>query len=44
MEFTFPYITEGTGVEKLLTHVSRDAVDLIVKLLTYNPDNRITAS
>jgi renal tumor antigen len=44
MEFNFPYVAEGTGIAKLIPHVSPEATDLIVKLLVYNPDNRITAS
>ena len=43
MEFDFPR-AEGTGISKLITHASPDVQDLIVKLLVYNPDNRITAS
>ena len=29
MEFNFPYVAEGTGIPKLMAHVSPDAVDLI---------------
>lgn len=43
MEFDFP-ATEGTGILKLLPNASEEVKDLIVKLLVYNPDNRITAS
>ena len=43
MEFNFPPI-EGTGIAKLIPHASPEVQDLIVKLLMYNPDNRITAS
>lgn len=43
MEFNFPTV-EGTGIIKLIPHASTDVQDLIVKLLVYNPDNRITAS
>ena len=43
MEFNFPSV-EGTGIIKLIPHASTDVQDLIVKLLVYNPDNRITAS
>ena len=43
MEFDFPK-NEGTGILKLLQNASEDVKDLIVKLLVYNPDNRITAS
>mmetsp|Transcript_12809 Transcript_12809/g.9286 ORF Transcript_12809/g.9286 Transcript_12809/m.9286 type:complete len:215 (+) Transcript_12809:755-1399(+) len=44
MEFNFPQIENGTGIETLLPHASREVVDLLSKLLIYNPDNRITAS
>jgi len=29
---------------KLIPHASEEVKDLIIKLLTYNPDNRMTAS
>ena len=44
MEFDFPHVPEGTGIPKLIPHVSLEAQDLIQKLLIYNPDTRITAS
>jgi renal tumor antigen len=44
MEFNFAHVEQGTGIAKLLTNASPEAVDLILKLLVYNPDNRITAS
>lgn len=44
MEFDFPHVAEGTGIQKQMTHVSPEAYDLVSKLLTYNPDSRITAS
>jgi renal tumor antigen len=43
MDFDFEP-KEGTGIEKLIPHVSPDVVDLITKLLVYNEDNRITAT
>jgi renal tumor antigen len=43
MEFDFPK-NDGTGILKLLPNASEEVKDLIVKLLVYNPDNRITAS
>ena len=43
MEFNFPHV-EGTGIPKLIPQASPEVVDLIQKLLIYNPDNRITAS
>lgn len=42
MEFNFPK-KEGSGVAKLIPNVSPDASDVIVKLLIYNADNRMTA-
>lgn len=32
---------DGTGIAKLIPHVSPDCVDLIIKLLMYNPDDRL---
>lgn len=43
MEFNFPNV-EGTGIPKLIPHASPEVQDLIVQLLIYNPDHRITAS
>lgn len=34
---------EGTGVARLLPHVPPECVDLIQKLLVYNPDDRMSA-
>ena len=34
---------EGTGVEKLIMHISDEARDLICKMLLYNHEERITA-
>ncbi len=42
IDFNFPHIA-GTGIIQLIPHVSPDCQDLITKLLTYNPDERITA-
>jgi len=45
MDFNFPP-QEGTGIEKMIPHISKDApecVDLIVKLLAYNPEDRLSA-
>lgn len=42
MDFDFPPKT-GTGITKLLPHASPEALDLMVKLLTYNPDDRLSA-
>jgi renal tumor antigen len=30
MEFNFPHVAEGTGITKLIPHVSPEAQDLIV--------------
>jgi renal tumor antigen len=43
MQFNFP-TKKGTGIADLIPHISKDAQDLILKLLIYNPDNRITAT
>ncbi len=43
MEFNFP-TKEGSGIQKMAPHLSPEVQDLIIKLLVYNPDNRITAS
>jgi len=43
MEFNFPDV-QGTGLSKLIPHASAEVLDLITKMLIYNPDNRITAS
>ena len=42
MEFNFPK-KEGTGIAKLIPNVSPDATEIIVRLLEYNADNRISA-
>ena len=42
MEFNFPQ-RKGTGLEKLIPHASKDCIDLLYKLLTYDPVKRITA-
>lgn len=43
MELDFPQ-QDGTGILKLIPNGSEEVKDLIIKLLVYNPDNRITAS
>ena len=43
MEFDFPE-KKGTGITDLLKHVSKSWVDLLEKLLIYDPNERITAS
>jgi renal tumor antigen len=42
MEFNFPK-KEGTGIAKLIRHVQSDIQDVIIKLLIYNSDNRMSA-
>lgn len=42
MEFDFP-LKRGTGLEKLLPNATKDCIDLLYKLLTYDPSKRITA-
>lgn len=34
---------DGTGIAALIPHASRDCIDLIEALLTYNPEKRLTA-
>ena len=42
MNFNFPS-KKGSGIERLLQHSSTDAIDLIYKMCTYDPDERMTA-
>eukprot|EP00998_Keelungia_sp_KM082_P005049 NODE_1643_length_1268_cov_23.581069_g1628_i0.p1 GENE.NODE_1643_length_1268_cov_23.581069_g1628_i0~~NODE_1643_length_1268_cov_23.581069_g1628_i0.p1 ORF type:complete len:395 (-),score=93.01 NODE_1643_length_1268_cov_23.581069_g1628_i0:27-1211(-) len=42
MEFDFPP-KQGTGLTRMINHASPEALDLMQKLLTYNPDDRISA-
>eukprot|EP00002_Diphylleia_rotans_P009271 TRINITY_DN1935_c0_g2_i1.p1 TRINITY_DN1935_c0_g2~~TRINITY_DN1935_c0_g2_i1.p1 ORF type:complete len:504 (-),score=122.94 TRINITY_DN1935_c0_g2_i1:599-2110(-) len=42
INFNFPQ-KEGSGIVKPLPHASPECLDLMQKLLTYNPDERITA-
>lgn len=42
MEFNFPK-KEGTGISKLIPHVSPEAQDVIIKLTVYNGDHRMSA-
>jgi len=42
MEFNFP-TKKGTGIEKLIPHAPKECVDIIQKLLTYDPEERINA-
>ncbi|CAL1527778.1 unnamed protein product [Lymnaea stagnalis] len=42
INFNFPP-KKGTGIERLLTHVSPEAIELIYLMCTYDPDERITA-
>ena len=42
MDFNFPH-KEGTGIGKMIPHVTPECVDLITKLLMYNPEDRMSA-
>ncbi|KAG5492917.1 hypothetical protein JKF63_01497 [Porcisia hertigi] len=42
MDYDFPQ-KQGTGLAKLLPHVSAEALDLMKKLLTYDEEHRCTA-
>jgi len=42
IEFNFPP-KEGTGISKLIPHVSPECLDLLEKLLAYNPEERLTS-
>lgn len=42
MDFNFAH-KDGTGIHKLIPHVSEDCRELISKLLAYNPDDRLSA-
>mmetsp|Transcript_36651 Transcript_36651/g.36263 ORF Transcript_36651/g.36263 Transcript_36651/m.36263 type:complete len:109 (-) Transcript_36651:190-516(-) len=43
MEFDFPE-KKGSGIVSLMDHVSKQCIDLVQKLLIYDPNDRITAS
>ena len=42
MELNFPP-KEGSGITKLIPHALDDCMDLIMKLLAYNPEDRLSA-
>ena len=42
IDFNFPS-SEGTGIAKLIPHAPPDAVELMLKILAYNPDDRLSA-
>lgn len=42
MDFNFPY-KNGLGFSKFIPHASKDCIDLISKLLAYNPEDRYSA-
>jgi serine/threonine protein kinase len=42
MDFNFP-AKEGTGIANLSKHMSPECIDLIERLLAYNPDDRLSA-
>lgn len=43
MKLEFPQ-KKYVGISKLIPHVSADAQDIILRMLTYNADDRYTAS
>jgi hypothetical protein len=43
MKLDFPP-KKFVGIAKLIPHVSTEAQDIILKMLTYNADDRFTAS
>ena len=38
-----PIMQAGTGITKLIPHLSPEGLDLLQKLLMYNPEDRISA-
>lgn len=42
IDFNFPNVV-GTGITKLIPHVTVECQELIIKMLAYNSDDRITA-
>lgn len=42
IDFNFPNVV-GTGITKLIPHVSAECQEIIIKMLAYNSDDRITA-
>jgi renal tumor antigen len=42
MDFNFAP-KQGSGIEKLIPHCAQECVDLITKLLAYDPDDRLSA-
>ena len=42
MDFNFPQ-KDGTGIAKMVPHVTPDCVDIISKLLAYDPEDRLSA-
>jgi renal tumor antigen len=42
IDFNFS-VKGGLGISKFLSHISADCQDLILKLLTYNPEERYSA-
>eukprot|EP01050_Picozoa_sp_SAG11_P014771 SAG11_NODE_1853_length_4166_cov_1.872142_1_plen_371_part_00 len=42
IDFNFPK-AEGRGIAKLIPHASPEAVELMTKLIAYNPDDRVSA-
>merc|ERR1712196_586012 len=42
IDFNFPH-KDGTPMSKLIPHCSAECIDVIVKLLAYDPDDRLSA-
>jgi renal tumor antigen len=42
ISFNFPK-KSGTGIDRLIPHASSDSIDLMYKMCTYDPDDRISA-
>lgn len=42
IKFNFPQ-RRAKGIRHLIPHISRECVDVILKMLIYDPDERITA-
>ncbi|XP_046545081.1 MAPK/MAK/MRK overlapping kinase-like isoform X1 [Haliotis rubra] len=42
ISFNFPQ-KQGTGIQRFLPHVSQEAIELINKMCTYDPDDRVSA-
>lgn len=43
LECMLSHVQVGTGITKLIPHLSPEGLDLLQKLLMYNPEDRISA-